>query len=110
MDFQKWNYIDFKTYLLLYCSLLNNIQNKRDRTLIANSVGKNYLNKHIKQIQFDTGITSRGKINNYIKKNEISEETITSLMIEVKVLLTTQGLFDREQKRFYQSLQKKYFN
>ncbi|WP_010520617.1 hypothetical protein [Aquimarina agarivorans] len=79
-----WNYLDFKTYFLLYFSFSENVQGNQKRRLIIDSVGEHKFEAHLEQILEDRSMVSRRKIRKYIGDNDISEEEIKNLYDELR--------------------------
>lgn len=101
-----WSKNDLQAYLLLYCANADFLVNEEEIEIIKSKVNSSDYKVISKEFNDDNDYQSIQKIQDAIKRLDLSEHQVDDLISETKALFLADGDFDATEKAMFAGLKK----
>ena len=102
----NWTKEEFKAFLLLYAAQTNFIETQEEIEYIESKLPDEIINKIRKEINKLNDYQKSEIIVNQIKSNEYVQSDLDEILLEIKELYKSDGVFDSLEKSMFSMLEK----
>ena len=102
----NWTKEEFKAYLLIYAAQTNFIEAEEELEFIETRFNKDVINKIRKEIKDLNDYQRVQIIIDYIKFHDYSQNDLDNILLEIKELYKSDGVYDTLEKSIYFMLEK----
>ena len=97
---------EFEAFLLIYAAQTNFIESEEEIAFIESKFSANVINMVKSKIKSLNDYQRLDFITKYIKNNNYDNQEIESILLDIKRIYNSDGVFDRIEKTIYNSLKK----
>ena len=106
MEYLNWTKEEFKAFLLLYAAQTNFIETQEEIEYIESKFPNEIINRTRKEINKLNDYQKSEIIVNQIKSNEYVQSDLDEILLEIKELYKSDGVFDSLEQSMFSMLEK----
>ena len=106
IEYVNWTKEEFKAFLLLFAAQTNFIETQEEKEYIESKFPNEIINRTRKEINKLNDYQKSEIIVNQIKSNEYVQSDLDEILLEIKELYKSDGVFDSLEQSMFSMLEK----